>query len=175
MVHKFAQKQSTFRDNKTLCNTDLVGHDICFSGNKFMNNKTLTGGFPSQRASNAASMAMSWRRHLIISWWTLFCFTRNTHGYIRVACTGNLMCFLPCLYLGAWWRHQMETFSALLAICAGIHRSPVNSPHRGQWHGALTFSLICVWKNDWVNNREAGDLRRYRTHYGVIVMCSKFY
>ena len=69
-----------------------------------------------------------------------------------------------------WWRHQMETFSALLAICAGIHRSPVNSPHKGQWRGALMFSLICVWINGWINNREAGDLRRYRAHYDVIVM-----
>ena len=25
-------------------------------------------------------------------------------------------------------------------------------------------------KNGWVNNSEAGDLRRYRTHYDVIVM-----
>ena len=32
------------------------------------------------------------------------------------------------------------------------------------------FSLICVWINDWVNNREAGDLRRYRAYYDVIVM-----
>ena len=44
-----------------------------------------------------------------------------------------------------WWRHQMETFSPLLAICAGIHRSPVNSPHKGQWRRALMFSLICAW------------------------------
>ena len=51
-----------------------------------------------------------------------------------------------------------------------VHRSPVNSPHKGQWRGALMFSLICVWINDWVNNREAGDLRRYRAHYNVIVM-----
>ena len=71
---------------------------------------------------------------------------------------------------GLLWRHQMETFSALLAICAGNHRSPVNSPHKGQWRGALKFSLICVWINDWVNDREAGDLRRNRTHYDVIVM-----
>ena len=54
----------------------------------------------------------------------------------------------------------------------GIHRSPVNSPHKGQWLGALMFSLICVWINDWVNNRETGDLRRYRAHYDVIVMKS---
>ena len=52
----------------------------------------------------------------------------------------------------------------------GIHRSPVNSPHKGQWRGALMFSLICVWINDCVNNREAGDLRRRCAHYDVIVM-----
>ena len=42
------------------------------------------------------------------------------------------------------WRHQMETFSALRALCVGIHRSPVHSPHKGQWCGALIFSLICA-------------------------------
>ena len=47
---------------------------------------------------------------------------------------------------------------------------PVNSPHKGQWRGALMFSLICVWINGWVNNHEAGDLRRNRCHYDVIVM-----
>ena len=70
-----------------------------------------------------------------------------------------------------WWRHQMETFSALLAICAGNSLVPANSPHKGQWRGTLMFSLICVWINGWVNNHEAGDLRRYRGHYDVSVMC----
>ena len=64
----------------------------------------------------------------------------------------------------------METFSALLALCAGNSPVPVNSPHKGQWRGALMFSLIYAWINDWVNNREAGDLRRQRGHYDVIVM-----
>ena len=41
-----------------------------------------------------------------------------------------------------WWRHQMETFSALLALCVGNHWSPENSPHKGQWRRALMFSLI---------------------------------
>ena len=54
----------------------------------------------------------------------------------------------------------------------GIHRFPVNSPHKGQRRVALMFSLICVWINGWVNNREAGDLRRYRAHYDVTVMFS---
>ena len=70
----------------------------------------------------------------------------------------------------SWWRHQIETLSALLALCAG--NSPVigEFPHKYQWHGALIFSLICAWINGWVNNREAGDLRRHRAHYDVIVI-----
>ena len=47
---------------------------------------------------------------------------------------------------------------------------PVNSPHKGQWREALMFSSICTRINDWVNNGEAGDLRRYRAHYDVTVM-----
>ena len=50
---------------------------------------------------------------------------------------------------------------------------PMNSPHKGQWRGALMFSLICVWINGWVNNREAGDLRRHRGHCDVNVMQCK--
>ena len=69
-----------------------------------------------------------------------------------------------------WWRHQMETFPRYWTFVRGIHRSPVNSSHKGQWRGALMFSLVCVWINGWVNNREAGDLRRHRAHYDVIVM-----
>ena len=84
--------------------------------------------------------------------------------------TETRLCSSPAFVTIPWWRHQMETFSALLAICAGIHRSPVNSPHKGQWRVALMFSLICVWINGWVNNREAGDLTHYRAYYDVTVM-----
>ena len=52
----------------------------------------------------------------------------------------------------------------------GIHRSPVNSPHKGQWRVALMFSSICAWMNGCVNNREAGDLRHHRAHYDVTIM-----
>ena len=61
----------------------------------------------------------------------------------------------------------MEIFCASLASVRGIHRSPVNFPHKGQWRGALMFSLICAWINRWVNNREAGDLRRDRYCNGI--------
>ena len=42
--------------------------------------------------------------------------------------------------------------------------------NKGQRRGDLMLSLICVWINGWVKNLEAGDLRRYRAHYDVIVM-----
>ena len=58
----------------------------------------------------------------------------------------------------------METSSVLLPFYAG------NSPHKGQWHGALVFSLNCAWISGSVNNREAGDLNRHRAHYDVISM-----
>ena len=52
----------------------------------------------------------------------------------------------------------------------GIHRSPINSPQKGQWRGALMFSLICPSSNSWVNHRDDGDLRRHRAHCNVFVM-----
>ena len=49
---------------------------------------------------------------------------------------------------------------------------PLCGEFTGQWRGALMFSLICVWINGWVNNCEAGDLRRHRGHYDVNVINS---
>ena len=68
------------------------------------------------------------------------------------------------------WTH----FPRYWPFLRGIRRSPVNSPGKGQWRGAVKFSLIYASMNCWVNNREAGDLRRYRAHYDVTVML-KFY
>ena len=64
-----------------------------------------------------------------------------------------------------WWY-----FPHYWPFVRGIHRSTMNSPHKGQWRRALMFSLIFAWVNGWVNIREAGDLRRYRAHYDVPVV-----
>ena len=63
------------------------------------------------------------------------------------------------------WKH----FPHYWPFVRGIHRSSVISPHKGQWCGALMLSLICAWINGWVNNREAGDLRRHCGHYDISV------
>ena len=64
------------------------------------------------------------------------------------------------------WKH----FPRYWPFVQGIYRSPLNSPHKGQWRGALMFTLICARINSSVNNREAGDLRCHCAHYDVIVM-----
>ena len=66
------------------------------------------------------------------------------------------------------WKH----FQRYWPFVRGIHRSPVTSPHKGQWRRSLMFSLICSWIDGWVNNGEAGDLRRHRANYDGIVMIS---
>ena len=67
------------------------------------------------------------------------------------------------------WKH----FPRYWPFVRGIHRWPVNSPHKGQWRTALMFSLICTGTNDWANNGDTGDLRRHRAHYDVTVMFSR--
>ena len=73
----------------------------------------------------------------------------------------------------SWWRHQIDTFSALLALCE--RNPPVDSNHKGQGRGALMLTLICAWTNGWVKDRNAGDLRRHRAHCDVIVKLGEIY
>ena len=84
----------------------------------------------------------------------------------------------------------LVTSLALKQSCDCPSASDVNlkntgkmATHKGQWRGTLMFSLICVRINGWVINREAGDMRRHRAHYDIIVMtkprknhqpCTKF-
>ena len=71
----------------------------------------------------------------------------------------------PCHVSSHWeareWQHD---------DVRGIHRSPVNSPHKGPRRGTLMFTLICAPISGWVNNHEASDLRRHRAHYDATVM-----
>ena len=97
-----------------------------------------------------SAMSVSWKPCLIPTHWQSYC---------HQDCVGLL---LPAdRESNTWWRHQMEPFSALLAHCAGNSPVPVTR----------SFDvLICAWINDWVNNGEAGDLRRHRGDYDVIIM-----
>ena len=86
----------------------------------------------------------------------------------------STLCLLKALHRhlqAQWWRHQMETFSAILDLCAG--NSPVLGEFATQRPVTRSFEVFLWAKpriNGWINNRYAGDLRRHRAHYDVIVM-----
>ena len=50
------------------------------------------------------------------------------------------------------WKH----FPRYWPFVHRSHQSPVNSLHKGQWRGALIFSLICVWINKRLSKQSWG-------------------
>ena len=79
-----------------------------------------------------------------------------------------------CIWLQILWINWIMTSSNLniFRVTGPLWgNSPGNFPRKSQWHGVLVFSLICTWRNGWISNRKAGDLRRHRSHYDVTVMC----
>ena len=64
------------------------------------------------------------------------------------------------------WKHSPRNWP----FVREIHRSLMNSTHKGKWRRSLMFSLIRAWINGWVNNRETGDVRRHCAYYDVTVM-----
>ena len=109
-------------------------------------------------------------------WYKIYKMSRSTSQWVYVLL--QMMLFIYCFFFymeiygtkhhddDIEWKH----FPRYWPFVRGIHRSPVNSSHKGQWSGALMFSLICASINDWVSNGEAGDFRRHRAHYDVNVM-----
>ena len=93
----------------------------------------------------------------------------------------NILMQVPMLYwyhfpnmVISCWRHQMETFSALLALCEGNPPVTGGFPSQSQCRGDLMFSLVCAWTNNWANNRDVDGLRRHSAHYDVRLIWSKF-
>ena len=83
----------------------------------------------------------------------------------------------PCRMAITWLSYAMSIvhddvikwkyFPRYWPFVMGIHRSPMDSLHKGQWRRALMFSLICAWTKGWANDRDVGDLRRHCAHYDV--------
>ena len=110
-------------------------------------------------------------RRMKTSWyWSIFGITGYLWGESLVIplTNGQWSEALIVAWISAWtkcWRNSMMT-SSNGNIFRVTGRLWGNSPVTG----ALMFSLICAWINAWVNNREAGDSKRYCVHYDVTVM-----
>ena len=94
--------------------------------------------------------------------------------YISTETSGQPIMELPPLHhRRKWWRHQMETFSALLALCEG--NSPVTGEFPSQGPDTRSFDILfhLHLKKRLSKQRDAGDLGRNRAHYDATLMnCS---
>ena len=89
---------------------------------------------PSQMASNAESVSMPWCHHNQLD------LPRSTDNEIAIYRNTNIHLGPPLLIWITWWRHQMETFSALLALCAG--NSPVSGEFPAQRPVTRSFDVF---------------------------------
>ena len=96
---------------------------------------------------------------------------------VAVIDVGNMTCLgvlIPLRYKPVVVQHddviKWKYFPHYWPFMRVIHRSPVDSPHKGQWRRALMFSMICAWSNGWTNNGDTGDLRGHCAHYDITVM-----
>ena len=124
---------------------------------------------------------------LVVSWWRLLChFTVCMDKCCCCSCCCSnpsprrkfyLLAHMtrPGRYCISFEVHddviRLKHFPCYWPFVRGIHRSPVDSPHKGQWCRASMFSLICAWTSSWANNLDTGDLWRHHTHYDVTSDC----
>ena len=127
----------------------------------------------------------------------IFCFVKTFVASCRLLTTlSRQLCFMEALVVWWWqllprggmscfmdkfvdtWRHLFMMMSSngnifrVSGHLCGVFTGPRWIPlTRARDAELWCFPMICVWINVWVNNREAGDLVRYRAHYDVIVMC----
>ena len=151
------------------------------SVNSFHNGPML----PYQEAYKKVVNAEIWLMYAVPFDWS----AKFRYSFIFCMCVGKTHRFFwQNQYMGIWWlikqRKPLIAYSWLHDDAikwkhfprywngefTGIHRSPENSPHKGQWRGTLTFSLICVWTKGCANNRNTDDLRCHQAHYDVTVM-----
>ena len=72
------------------------------------------------------------------------------------------------LLVRTWWRHQMETKSALLALCAGNSQISGEFPSQRPVTRSFGVFFMCVWTNGWAKCLNTS----HRAHYDVTIMRS---
>ena len=107
-------------------------------------------------------------RMFVSTYFLAWHWTKKQNFALLTLCKGTVDQWIQLMnHQCSWWRHQTKHFPRYWPFVRRIHRSPVNSPHKGQWRGALIFPFICAWIN--------GDLRRHRAHYDFTVMAESAY
>ena len=115
-------------------------------------NSPVTGEFPAQRSVTRdfdVSFDVSLNNRLSKQWWGWWFETPSYSLWRHCNESGRSRIFHTDANSAEYGATQDEVikwkhFPRYWPPVRGIHRSPVNSPHKGQWRGALKFSLICA-------------------------------
>ena len=107
----------------------------------------------------------------------LECAARDRLKAVHVDQSSHRICFTCDTACGLqwWWLvHKMTASNGNIFRVTGPlwGNSPVTGEFPVQRPGMRSFDAVfdLHLNKGWVNNREAGDLRRHRAHYDVIVM-----
>ena len=111
----------------TVYSVYIKQHQICAALTPCERSPTETGGFPRKVLVTRIMFPMLPRHE---------------------QCRGILKCFHDDVIK---WKH----FQCHWPFVRGIHRSPPNSPHKGQWRRVLIFCLICTL-NKWLSKQSWG-------------------
>ena len=148
---------------------------IFLNENARFSNKSSLVFVPKGPINNIPALVqmMAWRRAMMVRFLTHILGLNELatilwHGMFKLSNAYSTLKLLSMYHDDVIkWKY----FARYWSFVRGIHRSPVNSPHKGPWRGTLMFSLICALnkrfsKQSW----GCGDLRRQRSRYDVIVM-----
>ena len=135
-------------------------------------NAAMAGDFPLWRNNKSKIVSISWRHHDSQDCpWTPIVEPASVTAHTLQCSRNKVSRFIPASQVSSFfhvdvikWKH----FPRYWSFVRGIPPSQVNS--KGQWRGALMFSMICAWINGWVNNHGAVDLRRHCAHNDVTVI-----
>ena len=140
---------------------------------------TVIGELPAQKVSNGENVSTEWRHHVseLSSTNSHYSVPWLTPSTSRGLCTWFVICcfvvvlFYPCHAIAQWWRHQRETFSALLAFRAG--NSPVTGEFPTQRPVTRSFDVFFDLRLNKRLIKQIATLVIWDAHYDVIVMQSR--
>ena len=120
---------------------------------------------------NEFTMTHFIQRHDLVNFLEQFLLVLILKVFKSKMVTNKLLCYWNGQMIFSYddvikWKH----FPRYWPSVREIFWSRVNYPYKGHQRGALMFSFICARTNSWVNNTDAGDLRRHLAHCDVTVM-----
>ena len=148
----------------TYCKTSNISHTLV--GNKFVDHSDVVGASPVGAAQTTSSF--STKRLASMDWAKITARWDEKHSSLGIWCILYQMFNINTLYIKKWLHHQMETFSAILAVSAG--NSPVTGEFPAQRPVTQSFDIFFDLHLNKRLSNQSWSWCFDRTHYDLTVM-----